>query len=36
MRLLYKGMCPNCNGDITDERLRKGLLCSKCIKKPVN
>lgn len=29
---IFKRLCPNCGGDITYERLRKGLLCEKCLK----
>ncbi len=30
IRAIYKNTCPNCNSDISDLRLRKGLPCSKC------
>jgi len=30
--LIYKNLCPNCLGDITSERLIKGLLCERCNK----
>ena len=36
MRLIYRGLCPNCEGDISDSRLLKGSLCSKCLKKPTS
>ena len=29
--LIYKNMCPNCGGDITSERLFKGLVCENCL-----
>ncbi len=33
--LIYKNMCPNCGGDITSERLAKGLVCQKCLPEEV-
>ncbi len=33
--LIYKDLCPNCNGDISSLRLHRGLPCSKCISRPV-
>jgi len=27
---IFHNLCPNCGGDITAERLEKGLLCEKC------
>jgi len=30
IRAIYKNTCPNCNSDISDLRLRKGLPCSNC------
>ena len=32
---IYKKMCPNCGGDITSERLYKGLVCEKCLPEEV-
>ena len=29
--MIYKGMCPNCGGEITSERLEIGV-CEKCLK----
>ncbi|GAB6073027.1 reverse gyrase [Venenivibrio stagnispumantis] len=29
--IIYKNMCPNCGGDISSERLQKGILCEKCL-----
>lgn len=29
--LIYKHMCPNCGGDISSERLEKGLVCENCL-----
>ncbi len=29
--LIYKKMCPNCGGDISSERLAKGLVCENCL-----
>ncbi|MGC8601757.1 MAG: reverse gyrase [Thermoprotei archaeon] len=31
MKALFEGMCPNCRGEISDERLRYGLPCEKCL-----
>ena len=28
---IFKNLCPNCGGDITSERLYKGLPCDKCL-----
>ncbi len=28
---LFKNLCPNCGGDITSERLLKGLPCESCL-----
>ncbi len=35
MKLLLKGLCPNCRGDITDGRLSRGTLCSRCLRRPI-
>ncbi len=32
---IFKGLCPNCAGDIESERLEYGLPCSKCLPKPL-
>ncbi|RLJ71184.1 reverse gyrase [Hydrogenivirga caldilitoris] len=32
--LIIERGCPNCGGAISDERLSKGLPCSKCLPKP--
>ncbi len=32
---VYKKMCPNCQGDISSERLYKGLVCEKCLPEEV-
>ena len=29
--IVYKDLCPNCFGDISSERLEKGLLCERCL-----
>ncbi|WP_457644242.1 reverse gyrase [Persephonella sp.] len=29
--MVYKDICPNCGGEITAERLEKGLLCESCL-----
>lgn len=31
IRMLVRNQCPNCEGDITDERLAYGLPCEKCL-----
>jgi reverse gyrase len=31
MRAIFKGLCPNCGGDITDARLLAGLPCDECL-----
>ncbi len=31
MRAVFREMCPNCGGRITDERLVMGLPCEKCL-----
>ncbi len=33
--IVYKNMCPNCGGDITSERLFKGLVCENCLPEEV-
>jgi len=33
--LVYKNMCPNCGGDISSERLFKGLVCENCLPEEV-
>ncbi len=33
--VVYKKMCPNCMGDISSERLYKGLVCEKCLPEEV-
>ena len=33
--MIYKNMCPNCGGDITSERLAKGLVCENCLPEEV-
>ncbi len=32
---VYKKMCPNCGGDITSDRLYKGLVCENCLPEEV-
>ncbi len=32
---LFKNLCPNCGGDISSERLLKGLPCERCLPKEV-
>jgi reverse gyrase len=29
-------MCPNCEGTISDERLKAGLPCKNCLREPIN
>ncbi len=31
MRAVFAGMCPNCGGDISDERLQQKLPCAQCL-----
>jgi reverse gyrase len=31
LKIVYKNLCPNCGGEITSERLSKGLPCEKCL-----
>ncbi len=31
---IYENFCPNCGGDISSERLSKGLFCKKCMPIP--
>lgn len=31
IKAIFKGLCPNCNGDISSDRLEKGLPCEKCL-----
>jgi len=31
--MIYRGLCPNCGGPISEHRLRLGLPCSKCLPK---
>ncbi|NPA52876.1 MAG: reverse gyrase [Aquificae bacterium] len=33
--VIYKNMCPNCEGDITSDRLYKGLVCERCLPQEV-
>ncbi|SNZ10518.1 Reverse gyrase [Persephonella hydrogeniphila] len=33
--IIYKNMCPNCGGDISSERLFKGLVCENCLPEEV-
>ncbi|MEM1982920.1 MAG: reverse gyrase [Sulfolobales archaeon] len=30
--LIYSGLCPNCGGDIDEDRMRAGLPCSNCLR----
>ncbi len=34
--LIYKNMCPNCYGDITSDRLEKGLPCKECLPEEID
>jgi len=36
IKSIYKNLCPNCNGEITSERLAQGLACEKCEKEASN
>jgi reverse gyrase len=31
MRTVYRGLCPNCGGDISDEELLTNGVCGKCV-----
>ncbi len=31
LKLVYKNLCPNCGGNISSERLSKGLPCENCL-----
>ncbi|MEM0038351.1 MAG: reverse gyrase [Zestosphaera sp.] len=31
VRAVFRGLCPNCGGDVTSERLVKGLPCVRCL-----
>ena len=31
IKSIFKNLCPNCGGDISSERLYKGLVCEKCL-----
>ncbi|MEN3033925.1 MAG: reverse gyrase [Aquificaceae bacterium] len=31
LRGVFRGLCPNCGGDISSERLERGLACEKCM-----
>lgn len=31
VRAVFRGLCPNCNGDVTSDRLVRGLPCEACL-----
>lgn len=31
IKAIFKGLCPNCKGDISSDRLEKGLPCERCL-----
>jgi len=31
IKALFSGLCPNCGGDVSSERLAKGLPCERCL-----
>lgn len=31
IKAIFRGLCPNCNGDIPSDRLEKGLPCERCL-----
>ena len=33
--LIFERGCPNCGGSISDLRLKEGLVCEKCLKRPL-
>lgn len=35
LRAIYRGMCPNCGGDISDWELLGSGVCSKCLPTPI-
>ncbi|BAA29893.1 reverse gyrase [Pyrococcus horikoshii] len=35
MKAIYRGMCPNCRGAITDERLSNKNPCEGCLSEPI-
>ena len=35
IKALFKGLCPNCGGDISSERLFEGLPCDRCLPEKV-
>jgi len=35
LRAIYKGMCPNCGGDISDQELLTSGVCSQCLPHPI-
>ncbi len=35
LRAIYRGMCPNCGGDISDQELLSSGVCSKCLPTPL-
>ncbi|CAB50173.1 reverse gyrase [Pyrococcus abyssi] len=35
MKAIYRGMCPNCGGAITDERLAEKNPCEGCLSEPI-
>lgn len=36
LRAIYRGMCPNCGGDISDTELLNSGVCGKCLSKPIS
>ncbi|NPA32863.1 MAG: reverse gyrase, partial [Aquificae bacterium] len=36
IRALFEGLCPNCGGEISSERLLKGLPCPECLPEEVS
>ena len=36
VKAVFMGVCPNCGGDITDERLALGVPCEKCLPLPID
>ncbi|MEM2341097.1 MAG: reverse gyrase [Candidatus Bathyarchaeia archaeon] len=36
LRVIYRGMCPNCGGDISDLELLSSGVCSQCLPTPIN
>jgi len=36
LKAIYRGMCPNCGGDISDQELLSSGVCSRCLPSPID